>query len=81
MARKPHRTWFSASPYDLIWTAVRGARASPPDSGGEWAELSWKRGGGDTRKISRSLLCGADGVVTKFQQKLLVFTHHPVCAS
>ena len=40
-----------------------------------------RRGGRDTNKISRSLLCGADGVVSKFQQKLLVFTHHRVCAS
>jgi hypothetical protein len=50
---------------------------------GSWQSLfpsSPRRGGRDINKISRSVLWGADGVVSKFQQKLLV-DHHPVCAS
>jgi hypothetical protein len=42
---------------------------------------SSRRGGRDINKISRSILYGADGVVIQFQQNLLVFDHHPVCAS
>src|SRR5215813_7069312 len=40
-----------------------------------------RRGGRDNNRISRSNLCGADGVVSKIQQKLLVVTHHPGCAA
>src|SRR5215468_3090771 len=40
-----------------------------------------RRGVRDINKLSRSLLYGADGVVSKFRQNLMVFTHHPVCAA
>ena len=42
---------------------------------------SSRRGVRDINKISRSVLCGADGVVSKFQQNLFVVDHHPVCAA
>jgi hypothetical protein len=38
---------------------------------------SSRRGGRDINKLSRSVLSGADGVVTHFLQ----IGHHPVCAA
>ena len=40
-----------------------------------------RRGVRDINKLSRSLLYGADGVVSKFRQNLMVFTNHPGCAA